>query len=126
MPIYLLKYWKLAVALILIAALGVQSCRLRSAKGAIVLQAVAEAQFEADLAVKRAQGREEGAREVQAAAEALQAARAKVEAARQASLVRRAQSAEARAKQLETLLKDAEWNCLVRPLPEEFLNEYRQ
>jgi hypothetical protein len=125
-PLLIAKYWKLAIALALVLAVAVQTHRLHTAKAAIALQAASQAQFEANLAVERAEGVAEGAKRRQAALEALQAAQAKVEAARRASLERRAAAAEARAKRLEALLAGAQWDCLDEPLPEGVLDEYRQ
>ena len=124
--IYLLRYWKIAVAALLIAALGVQTWRLDHAQKKLAEQALAQNQFELSLADQRAKGIEEGARLQREAQKKFDDAHAAIESARLASERRRASAAEARAQRLESMLSAKEWGCLDVGLPEEVLNEFRQ
>jgi hypothetical protein len=116
---FILKHWKLVLAGLLAGLLVVQTIRLLRAQ-------VAAAEFKTELAVKRAEGVAEGARQQQAAQALLDAVRTKIAAAKLADAKRRATEAIARVQRLTELLADSKWQCLREPLPEEVLREYRQ
>lgn len=123
---YLAKYWKLAVLALLLGAVGIQTYRLRGSQADLAASEAREALFEADMALKRAEGVAEGRRlEAEAQAEVARKA-AQVAAQAVVSAEKRAKEAQARAARLAELLKEAKWSCLWEPLDEDTLNEFRQ
>lgn len=127
-PVLLLlqAYWKLAVVALLVAAVGVQTYRLQGVRADLAACEAAGEQFAADLAVKRAEGVLEGVKQQQEAQAALDARRATMAAAavRQAEV--RVAAANARAARLAKLLSEAKQDCLMQPLDEAVLQEFRQ
>lgn len=122
----ILRYWKLAVAALLVAAVGVQTYRLQGAKADLAACEASRSVFEASLAVRVAEGVAEGVKQQQEAQAALDARRANMAAEKVRQAEVRARAADARAARLARLLSEAKQDCLMQPLPEEVLNEFRQ
>ncbi len=119
-------YWKLAVAALLVAAVGIQTYRLQGARADLAACGAAQSVFEADLAAQHAMGVAEGVRQQQAAQAALDARRANMAAERVRQAEARAKAADARSARLAKLLSEAKQDCLLQPLDEGVLNEFRQ
>lgn len=123
---FIFKYWKLIVAGLLAGLLATQTIRLGHAKLTIERQKVDKAQFEAEIAAKRAEGVAEGAKQQREAQALIDAKRSAIEAATLRDAQRRVREAESRAARLAERLAGEQWQCLREPLSEEVLNEYRQ
>lgn len=127
-PLLLLlrAYWKLAVAALLVAAVGIQTYRLQGARADLAACGAAREEFEASLALRHAEGVLEGVKQQQEAQAALDARRANMAAERVRQAEARAKAADARSARLAKLLSEAKQDCLMQPLDETILQEFRQ